>query len=110
MVKNFWILLVWLVLVSSCSTSRVGELDQSAHAKIEADQACVSDQDCALIKDDCCGCTQGGKQRAVSTIQLKTMLDSLNKQCGETMCIQMMSTDASCFKQALCLDGSCVLQ
>ncbi len=103
-------LLASIVLMGSCSTSRVGELDQSANTKIEVAQACMSDQDCAVIKDGCCGCTQGGKQQVVSAAQAKVMLEALNKQCGETMCIQVISSDASCLKRAACLDGSCVLQ
>ena len=107
--KNLFGLSLIILLASSCSTSRVGQTD-NVTAKIEADNSCTKNEDCAVIKADCCGCTQGGTQQTINKTVAKEALAALDAQCGDTVCIQQISTDPSCGKQASCVGGACVLQ
>ncbi len=70
---------------------------------------CDTDTDCALINADCCGCTSGGKQKAVHNSVAKGMLASMKQACADTMCIKMISQDESCKKSAACVEGRCIL-
>jgi hypothetical protein len=81
----------------------------SADAKSVAESTCNVDEDCLLIRADCCGCLHGGKQIAISKSAAKTYDDTLDKKCAGTVCAQMISTDASCQKVAKCTKGLCEL-
>lgn len=79
-------------------------------SSIKREILCESDEDCTTIKADCCGCHQGGAQKAIAIKEKAHALTRLKEQCQDTMCIQMMSTDESCKKKSLCKSGSCVLE
>lgn len=72
---------------------------------------CQKDSDCILTNADCCGCRQGGKQRAVLHADLLVIEAEQKKQCAHKMCAQVMSKDASCeaSTKATCQSGQCRL-
>ncbi len=76
----------------------------------EKDQQCESDLDCVLVSADCCGCHQGGRQTAISKKALNKVAKARAYGCSETLCMQMLSKDASCrAKKAKCIAGVCAL-
>jgi hypothetical protein len=73
-----------------------------------AAEVCKADTDCVLVTDGCCGCNQGGKQRAVLA-GARTAYEKRRKSlCKQIMCPELMSEDPSCVAgHAVCKDGSC---
>jgi hypothetical protein len=71
---------------------------------------CQADADCTLVTDGCCGCTEGGKQRAVP-VKARDGYEKKRKAiCRKTMCPQLMSEDQSCVSgHAVCKEGTCGL-
>jgi hypothetical protein len=57
----------------------------------------------------CCGCAEGGKQKAVPVAHKERLERERKKKCAETMCPFVMSTDPSCAARAGCEKGTCVL-
>jgi hypothetical protein len=70
---------------------------------------CKSDKDCALVADDCCSCSQGGKQHAIPKKEKDAYEKDRKKRCKETQCIDMMSQDPTCTQQPFCAAGICEL-
>lgn len=77
----------------------------------ENDQSCRSDSDCMLTPADCCGCNQGGKQRAINKKSAVANAKKRKEACAHTLCIQMISKDPSCkATHADCVKNICVLK
>src|SRR5256885_481047 len=81
-----------------------------AQARKAANTAeCHEDTDCVLVTDGCCGCSTGGKQRAIP----KKARDNYEKKrqsiCKKTMCPQLMSEDQTCVGHAVCKEKTCAL-
>jgi hypothetical protein len=113
--KNFikrLLLLGCAVLMSSAhSCERADNKNPITNAKfVETALTCNTDTDCTVVKDDCCGCNQGGKQRAIAINGSQAWLDKLASDCADTFCAQVISRDASCGKKAVCLKSQCQLQ
>jgi hypothetical protein len=70
---------------------------------------CKTDKDCVLVAEDCCPCSQGGKQRAIPKKQKDAYEKDRKKRCAEAACTEMMSTDPSCSQQPFCGAGICEL-
>jgi hypothetical protein len=70
---------------------------------------CKADSDCVAVADDCCSCSQGGKQRAIPKKQKDAYEKERKKRCAETVCTEMVSTDPSCTQQPFCGAGICEL-
>ena len=70
---------------------------------------CKTDKDCVLVPDECCPCSQGGKQRAIPKKQKDSYEKERKKRCGETACIEAVSTDPSCSQRPFCGAGICEL-
>jgi hypothetical protein len=71
---------------------------------------CKVDADCALVVDGCCGCSSGGKQRAVLTRARPSYEKRRKTMCRQIMCTALMSEDPSCVAgHAVCKDGGCTL-
>ena len=70
---------------------------------------CKVDRDCALVVDDCCPCSQGGKQRSVPKKGKDAYEKARKKRCAGTMCTEMMSEDPSCSQVPFCGAGICEL-
>jgi hypothetical protein len=81
------------------------------HAKAPAASAddCKKDADCVAVVDDCCPCSQGGKQRAIPKKQKDSYEKDRKKRCADTQCMEMMSQDPSCSQHAFCGAGICEL-
>lgn len=75
----------------------------------QAASHCKKDADCVVVPDDCCSCSEGGKQHAVARSARDAYEKERQKRCAGTMCAQMMSQDPSCAQQAVCRAGSCTL-
>jgi len=83
-----------------------------AEKKVEkkaAAEKCQRDADCALVADDCCPCTAGGKQKAMARKHVDAYEKTRAQRCAGTMCAEMMSQDPSCSEVAVCEGGSCKL-
>ncbi len=81
------------------------------HAKAPAASAddCKKDADCVAVVDDCCPCSQGGKQRAIPKKDRATYDKDRKKRCEGTACADVMSQDATCAQRPFCAAGICEL-
>jgi hypothetical protein len=94
--------------VAACLTA--GSTAEGKGKKAAAPAAeCQADTDCVLVTDGCCGCNEGGKQRAIP----KRARDAYEKKrkaiCKNNMCPQLMSEDATCVGRAVCKEKTCAL-
>ena len=102
----------WLVvlLVAAGACLAAGVPAQGKGKKPIDTAECHEDTDCVLVTDGCCGCNEGGKQRAIP----KKARDGYEKKrqgiCKKTMCPQLMSEDQSCVGRAVCKEKTCALQ
>jgi hypothetical protein len=72
--------------------------------------ACKAASDCVLVTDGCCGCNEGGKQRAIPARAREAYEKKRKALCRSTMCPALMSEDPSCLSgQAVCKEGKCAL-
>jgi len=74
-----------------------------------ATEDCKTDKDCVLVTDDCCSCSQGGKQRAIPKKQKDAYEKERKKRCADTACTEAMSDDPSCSQKPFCGAGICEL-
>jgi hypothetical protein len=86
-------------------------LAQAKHAKkTPASTAdCKTDKDCVLVTDDCCPCSEGGKQRAIPKKEKDSYEKDRKKRCADTACTESVSTDPSCSQTPFCGAGICEL-
>jgi hypothetical protein len=70
---------------------------------------CETDSDCVLMPEGCCGCNEGGKQKAVPAKGSEKLETKRKSGCKQTMCSQMISQDPSCSSRAVCKENRCVL-
>ncbi len=99
-------------LASSAPAGKPADLGATTAAPSKAAKAatvCKVDADCVLENADCCGCNAMGAQHAVHRADRKTPA-ARSKECGDTMCAQGISGDASCLKKAACVAGKCALK
>lgn len=73
-------------------------------------KSCEKDSECIKIKDDCCGCSAGGKATSINKNFKDEYLGDLQKECKNIMCTQVISNDSSCKKDAVCVNNKCVLK
>lgn len=103
-----------LMAPSSCErmpTSADNPVEQAnTKALEEVPLACAVDADCAAVKADCCGCRQGGKQRAIKKQAVQDWEAKLLVTCADIMCPQVISNDISCQQKPHCEDGHCQLK
>jgi hypothetical protein len=108
-ILSFTVVLVHLLLAGyACDKDAHNPSDVGAQEQIG--KACANNADCTVVKEDCCGCSQGGKQKAIAKSLVKGFISELDAKCGDMMCIQMISNDPSCKKSAVCRDGQCVME
>lgn len=70
--------------------------------------ACVTDEDCTLVNESCCGCGGGGNQVAINGEYEDAYADYLD--CPEdVVCVASISNDPSCSADAvaICEDSLC---
>jgi hypothetical protein len=71
---------------------------------------CKANSDCVLVPDDCCGCTGGGKQKALPKKDKAGAERARQARCAGTLCAEVMSQDPSCAAtSAICKEGKCTL-
>jgi hypothetical protein len=79
-------------------------------SKAKTAPACRADADCVLVTDGCCGCNEGGKQRAIPAKAREGYEKKRHAACHNTMCPALMSEDPSCVvAHAVCKEGTCGL-
>jgi hypothetical protein len=86
-------------------------LAQAKHAKKSPASTvdCKTDKDCVLVADDCCPCSEGGKQRAIPKKEKESYEKDRKKRCADTACTESVSTDPSCSQTPFCGAGICEL-
>lgn len=70
---------------------------------------CKKDTDCVAVVDDCCPCSEGGKQRAIPKKDQAGYEKDRHKRCQGTACTEVMSQDATCEQKPFCAAGICEL-
>jgi hypothetical protein len=71
---------------------------------------CKADAECVLVPDGCCGCNEGGKQRAVPAKARDGYEKKRKALCRQTLCPALMSEDTTCVSgHAVCKAGVCGL-
>jgi len=86
---------------------------EAKHARAKAPAAaldCKVDADCVAVPDDCCPCSEGGKQRAIPKKTKAAYEKDRHKRCGETMCTEVVSQDPTCTQVPFCGAGICELR
>lgn len=71
------------------------------------DFGCETDSDCIMVDADCCGCTGGGKQKAMSKLMAEDWRDNLERDCADAGCMAVMSQHVSCYSDPVCVGGEC---
>jgi hypothetical protein len=100
--------IAWKVVLATAGL--VLALASGAAAKKGAAAACQVDSDCVLVPDDCCGCTGGGKQKAIPKKDRASSERARQARCTDTLCAEVMSQDPSCTAtSAVCKEGKCTL-
>jgi hypothetical protein len=70
---------------------------------------CAADADCAVVPVGCCGCSNGGQQRAVAASHVDRIEQERKKQCEDRACLDVISKHRSCAQVPVCREGRCVL-
>jgi hypothetical protein len=70
--------------------------------------ACTFDSDCVRVRNDCCGCANGGEDTAVTTDSAAAFDQSLNCSAAPS-CPGVMNQGCDPGAQARCVQGSCAL-
>jgi hypothetical protein len=99
------------VIGVACLGFSVGAMARKGKAKAAPAETrdCKVDKECVAVADDCCPCSQGGKQRAIPKKQKDAYEKDRKKRCADTACTEMMSTDATCTQEPACHAGICEL-
>jgi hypothetical protein len=103
---------VLLAVVLTGPALGAGETGRKAGqgARGPAAAECRKDADCVLVADGCCGCHEGGKQRAIPSRARAAHEKKRQGSCRETVCPAVMSQDPSCSAAAaVCKEGMCKL-
>jgi len=104
--------LALIVALAACGghPAPAGGTAGSASGDAGSLDACTQSDDCALV-EACCGCNAGGHQLAIRKDAVPRFEASRPARCGQTMCPQFISHDASCDAVASCntMRGTCVV-
>ena len=95
----------WLMLAVTPAMSSPSPKKAKGKAAVAE---CKTDDECVLVIDGCCGCSEGGKQRGIPGKARDAYEKKRQHKCSQTMCPQMMSQDPSCeAARAVCKEGVC---
>ncbi|MBL7160589.1 MAG: hypothetical protein ISS93_01920 [Candidatus Aenigmarchaeota archaeon] len=67
--------------------------------------SCSADSDCIAARADCCGCSYGGKAKAIN----KEYSGYWDGKVGSCMCPAVISNHISCLSDAKCVNSKCQL-
>ena len=70
---------------------------------------CKKDTDCVAVVDDCCPCSEGGKQRAIPKKDKAGYEKDRRKRWVKTACTEAMPQDSTCEQKPFCAAGICEL-
>jgi hypothetical protein len=70
---------------------------------------CKTDKDCVAVPDDCCPCSEGGKQHAIPKKDKDSYEKDRRKRCADAACTESISNDPSCSQKPFCAAGICEL-
>lgn len=109
MENNYRLILlsIMLIMVFSCHKPMEREVISAKEHLLET---CQNDSDCMTMKENCCGCNQGGKQKAIAKINKNMWTRYLDARCVDIMCMQIISHDLSCSQFPACINGHCQLK
>jgi len=83
---------------------------RKAKTKAPKDSAdCKKDSDCVAVVDDCCPCSEGGKQHAIPKKDKDAYEKDRKKRCTDTACTEAVSNDPTCAEVPICAAGICEL-
>ena len=68
---------------SSSSSSTESQLEDSSYIYEAETDVCHSDSDCILVKLDCCGCSQGGADKAIHRSKQASHQKEWDWECSE---------------------------
>lgn len=109
MKNNYKLLSLSIILIIAFSCHKPIEREVIS-AKEDLLEICQHDSDCMAIKENCCGCNQGGKQKAIAKINKNIWTRYLDARCGDMMCMQIISHHPSCSQLPACINGHCQLR
>jgi len=72
--------------------------------------SCVTDEDCIMVDDGCCGCTAGGRATFINRIYEDEWNEKLREECEGMVCPTVISDHSSCILQPECSGGTCQIQ
>ena len=104
-----FVLFTALALVAALLGPWRAEAKRGRKAPAAATDDCKKDTDCVAVPDDCCPCSEGGKQRAIPKKGKTVYEKDRHKRCEGTACTEVMSQDATCAQRAFCAAGICEL-
>jgi hypothetical protein len=102
-------LLAGFALGAGLLGARAAEAKHARKAPAAETPDCKKDADCVAVVDDCCPCSQGGKQRAIPKKDQTAYEKDRRKRCEGTACTEVMSQDATCAQKPFCAAGICEL-
>jgi hypothetical protein len=70
---------------------------------------CKTDKDCVAVPDECCPCSEGGKQHAIPKKDKESYEKDRKKRCADAACTESISNDPSCSQKPFCAAGICEL-
>jgi hypothetical protein len=103
--------LLTLALAAFLAGNAQAKRGKTSTTKTKADvtAGCKTDADCVAVPEDCCPCSEGGKQRALPKKERAAYDKDRKKRCAGTMCTEVMSQDPSCSQRVFCGAGICEL-
>lgn len=70
--------------------------------------SCRSDNECVIVKKDCCGCDQDGEATIINEKYLAAW-EKINSIRCNVLCNQITSDHPSCFARPKCVNNKCQL-
>ena len=93
---------VLLLFVAACTPS--------ANPKNYLEKPCNENKDCLKVASGCCGCVNGGIDKAISNNRLEEYHAERKVECKNVLCPKVISNDISCSLNPECIEGTCKLK
>ncbi|MEM3126671.1 MAG: hypothetical protein QW331_01215 [Candidatus Woesearchaeota archaeon] len=95
-IKNFLVLLLILIIACAQQTSQPIQTTE-----------CASDNDCVIVKEDCCGCQMGGQSKAIAKSLQQKYEAEMTEKCKEIFCVARYACNENL--KPRCIEGKCTL-